>query len=303
MQERLPAASRLKWFVRAGKPSPMHHGHEYIHQSPLLFFLLVFALTTPLWLLSRIVRVEGLPDHLPVTDVGATFVPLIAAAILVYREEKLPGVKVLLKKILDFGKIQNKAWYVHVLFLMPLLYLLTYWLMRWAGLPIALEWHVPASTPLLFLGFFVAAAGEELGYMGYAIDPMLKRRSALSACLIMGPLWAIWHFPSMIQIGQSRTLMAWGFLATVSFRILYVWLYNNTGGCVFAVIVFHAIANTGRSIFPGGRSHFELANAAIGYSLVSVTAIIVTFLWGAKTLSQFRFQTKQRASKDNVLTR
>lgn len=262
-------------------------------RSALLFFLLVFALTTPFWALSRIVRVQGLPDNLPVTDVGATFVPLIAAMILVYREERLRGVKILLKKTFDFAKIQNKVWYAPVLFLMPLLYLLTYWVMRWAGLPVPTRWQVPVSTPLLFVGFFLAAAGEELGYMGYAIDPMLQRWRALSACLIMGPLWAIWHFPSMIQIGQSRTLMAWGFLATVSFRILHVWLYNNTGGCVFAVIVFHAIANTGRSIFPGGRSHFELGDAAIGYSLVSATAIIVTLLWGTKTLSQFRFQAKK----------
>ena len=260
-----------------------------IRRFPLIFFFLVFALTIPFGVLGTVVKVEGLPDNLPLTDVGATFVPLIAASILVYREEKFGGVKRLLRKAFDCKRIKQKIWYVPIIFLMPLLYILTYWVMRLIGLPLPTEWHIPLLTPLLFIGFFIAAAGEELGYMGYVIDPMQERWSALTTCLIVGPVWAIWHFPSMIQIGQTPTLMAWGFLATVGFRILYVWLYNNTGRSVFGVILFHAMGNTGRSVFPGGRSHFELADAAVGYSIIAVTAVIVIFLWGSKTLARYRY--------------
>ena len=255
----------------------------------MIFFLLVFALTIPFWVLSTMIKIEGLPDNLPVTDIGATFVPLIAALILVYREEKFGGVKRLLSRFFDYKRIKQKIWYVPIIFLMPLLYILTYGVMRLIGLPLPAEWHIPFLTPLLFIGFFIAAAGEELGYMGYVIDPMQDRWNALKTCLIVGPVWAIWHFPSMIQIGQTPTLMALGFIATVSFRILYVWLYNNTGRSVFAVILFHAIGNTGRSVFPGGRSHYELADAAVGYSIIAITAVIVTFLWGAKTLARYRY--------------
>lgn len=258
-------------------------------RSPLLFFGLVFALTTPLWILSTRIKVEGLPDNLPVTDAGATFVPLLAAAVLVYREEKWDGVKKLLSKTLDCWKIKQKIWYVPIIFLMPFLYLLTYWIMRLVELPVPDRWQIPLTTPLIFLAFFCAAAGEELGYMGYAIDPMQHRWGALHAGMIMGSLWALWHFPSMIQLGQTPALMAWGFLATVAFRILYVWLYNNTGRSVFAVILFHAISNTGRTIFPGGRAHFELADAAVGYSVIILAAIVVLFLWGPATLAEYRY--------------
>jgi membrane protease YdiL (CAAX protease family) len=259
------------------------------NRSPLIFFVLVFTITIPLWMLSTIVKAEGLPDNLPVTDIGATFVPLIAASILVYREDKIDGVKRLLSKAFDYRRIRQKIWYVPIIFLMPVLYVLTYGIMRLIGLPVPVEWNIPLQTPLIFLAFFFAAAGEELGYMGYLIDPMQNRWTALTTCLIVGPIWALWHFPSMIQLGQSPMLMAWGFLATVAFRILYVWLYNNTNGSVFGVILFHAISNTGRTIFPGGRSHFELADAAIGYSIIVITAVIVTISWGAKTLSHYRF--------------
>lgn len=260
-----------------------------VNRSPLKFFLLVYALSIPLWVIETMVEVKGLPDNLPITDVVATFVPLIAALILIYRAEKLAGVKRLFKSVFDYRKITKKTWYIPILFLMPFLYILTYLAMRLIGLPLPAQWHIPLQAPLLFILFFIAAAGEELGYMGYVIDPMQTRWSALTTGLIVGSIWAIWHIPSMIQIDQTPTLIVWGFIVTVAFRILYVWLYNNTGKCVFGVIFFHAMGNTGRSLFPGGRSNFELADAAVGYSIIAITTVIITFLWGPKTLARFRY--------------
>jgi hypothetical protein len=73
------------------------------------------------------------------------------------------------------------------------------------------------------------------------------------------------------------------------FPVLTVWLYNNTGKSVFAAILFHAVTNTGRSIFPGSRSAFQLYDGAIGYGLIAITAVIVVFLWRSKTLTRFRY--------------
>ncbi len=262
-------------------------------KSPIKFFVLVYVLTFPFWVLSTMVKAEGLPDNLPITDVGATFVPLIAASILVYREEKFEGIKRLFARIFDYKRVRHKVWYIPVLLLMPFLDLIAYIVMRFMGLPVPTTWHIPVMTPFIFLAFFFAATGEELGYTGYATDPMQDRWGALKACLIMGIIHAIWHYPSMLELGQTLPLMAWGTLFTIGVRILIVWLYNNTGKSVFVAILFHAIGNTARSIFPGGRPAFELGNAAVGYSIVVVTAILVTFLWKSQTLSQYRFSKRK----------
>ncbi len=259
-----------------------------VKRYPLLFFLLVFLLTIPFWLLSAVIKVGGLPDNLPVTDIGATFVPLISAAILIYREEGWAGVKRLLKRTFDINRIKDKRWYLPIILLIPFLYLLTYIIMRLLGLPVPEEWHISPLILLVFIAFFFAAAGEELGYMGYAIDPMQKRFGALMAALIMGILWAVWHYPSMIELGQPIVLMIFGTLFTVAIRVINVWLYNNTGGSIFAVILFHAIGNTSRTAFPGGRPAFEIADAAVGYTLVIITTVIIIFLWGSRTLAQYR---------------
>ncbi len=258
-------------------------------KSPTTFFILVYVLTIPFWVLSTIIRVEGLPDNLPITDAGATFVPLIAASILICREEKFIGIKRLFGRTFDYKRIKQKLWYIPIIFLMAFLDTITYIVMRLIGLPVPTSWHIPATTPIIFLAFFFAAAGEELGYTGYAIDPVQDRWGALTASLIMGFIHAIWHYPSMIVLGQTLPLMLWGTLFTIGIRILIVWLYNNTGKSVFVAILFHAIGNTTRRIFPGGRSAFELGNAAVGYSLVVIASIVVVFLWKPQTLSQYRF--------------
>src|SRR5829696_6277829 len=57
------------------------------------FFLLTYALATPLWVIGFFVEVPGLPKNSHITDFGLAFCPLIAASILVYREAGGGGVR------------------------------------------------------------------------------------------------------------------------------------------------------------------------------------------------------------------
>src|SRR5829696_3831213 len=90
-------------------------------RSPLRFFLLVFVLSLPLWVLGGIVGSIGLPMNMRVIELVGAFVPLMAALILVYREEKFGGVRLLLKRVFDYKRIKPRIWYVPIVFLMPIL--------------------------------------------------------------------------------------------------------------------------------------------------------------------------------------
>lgn len=253
-------------------------------RSAVPFFVLVYLLTLPWWALSRFVAFDGLPDNLPVTDVGATFMPALAGLILVYRETGMNGVKALLARVLDWRRIKDKRWLIVIAVLPLAQYCLTYLVMRIAGLPVPAHLTLSPALAFAFPAFMLAAAGEELGYTGFATDRLQQRHSALASGLIIGVPWALWHLPSMIQVGQSPGLIAWGLLATVAFRVIYVWLYNNSGSSLFSIILFHAVANTGRTAFPGGRAAFELANGAVGYAIVIGFAVVLTIAYGPKTL-------------------
>jgi membrane protease YdiL (CAAX protease family) len=226
---------------------------------------------------------EGLPLPIdpPVSALGLTFIPLIAATLLVHREERL-GVRRLLSRVFDQRRIRKRIWYVPIIFLMPLIYLLTYWVMRLARLPLPDEPYIPfLMIPILFVGYFIGAVGEEVGWMGYAVDPLQDRWSALATAIILGSVWAIWHYPALVLYGHALTWIAWWTLGTVAMRIIIVWLYNNTGRSLFGAIIFHAMSNIGLNVFPNWGSHYD---PAVGGALTAITAVIVTFLWGRRHL-------------------
>lgn len=254
---------------------------------PWLFFVLIYGLSAPFWFLSTQITHSGLPDNLPVTDIGAALTPTIAAVILRYREAGASGVRELFRRTFDYRRIKNKRWLVTAVVIFPLLYLVTYLAMRAMAYPVSAIWHPSPALVGVFLLFFVAATAEELGYTAYETDALQRRMTALNAALVMGPLWALWHLPSMIVMGQSTELILWGLCVTVAFRVLSVWIYNNAARSAFAVVLMHAIVNTSRTGYPGGRSGYELGDGSVAYSIIIVFTVIVVVVWRPSTLANF----------------
>jgi hypothetical protein len=147
-----------------------------------------------------------LPINLPVSALVA-FVPMIAASILSYQQSGFNGIQELLKKALDYKKIRNRIWYLPALLLAPLIYFLSYAVMRWTGSPLPDAIEIPLlMAPVLFVMYFIAAIGEELGWTGYAIDPMQNQWGAFKASLILGIVWAIWHSIAFVQTGNTANM-------------------------------------------------------------------------------------------------
>lgn len=248
-------------------------------RSPLTFFVLVFALSIPFWLAGAASELQLLPG-LPVSSL--MFVcPAIAASTLVYRENKIASVIALLKRSFDYRRTRSKAWYAPVVLLIPGVTVLLYGLMRWMGVPVPIPQFPVLTALILFLAFFIAALGEELGWSGYAIDPMQDRWGAFPAALILGLVWAAWHFIPLFQAHRPPVWIAWWSLGTVAMRVIMVWLYNNTGKSVFAMALFHAISNLAWQLFPVHGSYFD--QRICGLILLAVTAIVVA-IWGPRTL-------------------
>ena len=250
------------------------------------FFILVFVLAVPFWVISALAK-QGLPVPMNLPISALMFpVPLIAALIVVYLEEGSGGIRRLLKRIIDYKKIKPK-WYLPIILIMPIILILSYVVMRLLGLPLPAEIYIPVLTiPILLIVFFIAAVGEEAGWMGFAADPMLNRWSALKAAVILGLVWAIWHFIPFIQTGNTLSWVAWQSFFSVMLRVLIVWVYINTGKSVLSAVLFHDIYNVSWSLFPNNGSNYDPAVTGI---ITAITVVIVVFLWGAKTLSQFRY--------------
>jgi membrane protease YdiL (CAAX protease family) len=248
-------------------------------RSPPKFFLLVFALSIPLWLIGAVTPLQLLPG-LPVSSL-MSFCPLIAASILVYREDKTAGVTELLKRSFDYRRIRAKVWYVPTVLLMPGIAILAYGLMRLVRLPLPAPQFPGLAALAMFLAFFIAALGEEVGWSGYVIDPMQDRWNALQASIFLGLVGAAWHIVPLAQADRSPIWIAWQCLTLVASRVLLVWLYNNTGKSVLAAALCHAMVNVSWQLFPNHGSHYDPRITGL---ITALAAVIVTVVWGPRTL-------------------
>ncbi|MGG0726880.1 CPBP family intramembrane glutamic endopeptidase [Bacillus paramycoides] len=250
------------------------------------FFGLVFAFAIPFWVVGAMTgSMKWLPMNLP-TSALMFVCPAITAAILVYKQDRTKGVKRLLARVLDYKRIKLKIWYIPIIFIIPLIGLLSYAILRMLGLPLSGVQTPLLALPLLFILFFISATFEELGWMGYAIEPMQERWGALGAGLILGCVWGIWHVIPLIEAHHSSAWIAAWFLGTVTARVIIVWVYNNTEKSIFASIIIHVMLNVIDSFLPSYDASYVPGITGV---VTTLAAIIVTFLWGSRTLARFRY--------------
>lgn len=252
------------------------------NRSPLKFFVLVFALSTPFLLLGAMTGLQLLPG-LPVSALAA-ICPAMAASILVYRENQTVGIIALLKRSFDWGRVGAK-WYVPTLLVMPGVAVTTYGLMRLLRLPLPSPQLSILAALAMFVAFFIGALGEELGWSGYVLDPLQARLDALGASILLGLVCAAWHIVPLVQAHRAPAWIAWWCLYTVAGRVLITWLYNNTGKSVFAAALFHDMNNISWQLFPNHGSHWDPRVTGL---VVAFAAAIVTAVWGPRTLARYR---------------
>ncbi len=235
---------------------------------PLQYFLLVFILTIPFLVLGALTGIDLLPG-LPIAAL-AVVCPVIGALILVYRQNKMNGVKALLKRSFDFKRVQNGWWYLAPLLLTPVITGLAFIVQRATGTPVPDLQIKLMPTVMLFIVFFVSAIGEELGWSGYALDLLQACWGVLRAGLILGVVWAVWHYIPLAQEHRSAVWVAWWSLWTISARMIMVWLYNRSGRSIFLMVLYHMMSNVVWQLYPVNGSFFDPVVFGIITALVAV---------------------------------
>jgi len=249
------------------------------HEPILPFFALVFVLSIPFWILDAVYPIELLPG-LPLSALGV-LAPTLAACILVYENERFPGVLQLLGRSFDFKRIQNKIWIVVAILVNPVITVLAYASMRASGVLLPNPAPLTLTVFPLFVVFFISALAEEIGWTGYATEPLMRRWGIVTASFALGFVWSVWHFIPLLQAHRSPEWIAWWSLWTISLRIIMGWLYIHAGKSVFVAALFHTMINLCWQLFPIHGSFYDPRVFGI---ITFCFAIIVLFIG--------RFQTK-----------
>jgi len=263
---------------------------------PLAFFVLTFIITLPVYMLVYLAS-QGIifPSEMAFLFIFiAAPAPIAVALALTFKENGWDGAKKLMGRSFDYKRIAKKIWYVPTLFLLPLVFILALGLMVLIGKPIPAAQFPVVALPVLVLVFFAMALGEEVGWMGYAFEPMQDQGNSFKATLVLGLIWATWHVPFYIFLITDPVFIVAQVLILLGIRFLLVWVFNNTGKSVFAAILFHAVYNATNGVLPNYQVNTPLGIVITG-SFILLTAIIVIILWGPETMARFRYT---RLSKD-----
>lgn len=232
--------------------------------------MLVFALSAPLWAISATTKFEFLPG-LPLAAVMVVC-PSVAALLLSYRAGGFQKARSLAARVFDFKRVTSPRWYIPVAFFTPIVSVLAFAALRFSGVDFPVPKIENISTLALSGVFVLSALAEELGWSGYALEPLQRRWGEWPSSLCIGGIWAAWHFLALLEVGRSAEWIAWWTLGTLAARIIMVWLYNRAGRSVVLVALYHACSNLSWQLFPEQGSYFD--PRSYGLIMASVAAFL-----------------------------
>jgi hypothetical protein len=131
-----------------------------------------------------------------------------------------------------------------------------------------------------------AGIGEEIGWRGYVTPNLQKRYRGLTACLIVGVIWTVWHLP-LFWIPDGLQANMWkelGFPAAITFygihltasSIIYTWGFNASGKNLLVPIFLHGSTNTATWLFSANEiSQFGIMPLALLTVIEIVLAILI----------------------------
>jgi membrane protease YdiL (CAAX protease family) len=289
----------------------------------ILYFILAIGITWLFWIPTLIISsindyfvpsiltfnflvTEGFVDdfHVIIFIINSLGVygPLLAAFIVLAITKKKEGVVDLLK---NMCKVNVKAiWYAAIILLPLLITLASAGISLLYGTDLTNLFN-PGMAPLFILLMFInttlTSGLEEPGWRGYALPKLQENYTANKSSIIIGFIWAIWHYPflvylNFVQLGTGAFLSVLaiiGFTASiVGGSILFSWVYNNTKS-VFMTIIFHGLMNFIPQVVMGGVTD----------SMGGVIVALIT--WGIAILFVKRYgeQTLTGLTEEEIKTR
>ena len=223
---------------------------------PWTFFAIAYGFSWLFWL-PGVLATRGLfelPFPSTLLVILGAHGPLVAALSLTYQETGKTGTKELLKQGFNFRLAPG---WILVILGLPVILAGFAWAMSVASGGPRTELPLLAQ-PLLILPtflvlFFVGGSvQEEFGWRGYALPCLLLMWSALTASIVLGVLWGLWHLPLFYTASVNQAYMPlWAFLVlAIAFSILFTWFYLATNNNLLTALLFHTAINTSLSLFP-----------------------------------------------------
>ena len=210
--------------------------------------------------------------------------------------------------ILGF-KFKIKPLYIILSIVIPVIYLVLTYTLAWVvlkdpttgtgTLPKTVLGELGEGIPggiyiaVSFIPFLIfsalSAAGEELGWRGFAYPVLEKVFSPVKAVLINGFIWALWHLPLILGgLYQSNVNIVYGIVTFIVLvmlvTVIYCWL-RSVSGSVITAILLHAVHNELDQLYLQPLSSNEKVPYYAGeqgiftIAVVAIIAVLAIIAW------------------------
>lgn len=226
---------------------------EWMRANPIpAFFLLTFAIAWAIWIPIGYLA----PDYFLLSIIPGAWAPTIVSVLLTWHTDGKDGVRQFLSRVVRWRV--GFQWYLVVLFAIAVIAFAAQGLNIWLfnGDPVKL--NLPAGIPedgllialpiIFFVNIFLGGPlAEDIGWRGYILPRLREKMNTLTASLLIGVVWVIWHLP-FFWIPEGRVAiggvpLVWFTLLTTAWSVLFAWVYVNTESILMPVL-FHAAVNT-----------------------------------------------------------
>jgi membrane protease YdiL (CAAX protease family) len=250
----------------------------------VLTYVITWAIESPLvFLTDSVTATQGL-----VLVILASNVPSAVAIVLTAIVLGRGALRKLLARLLIWRV--SPFWYL-VVFLGPVVLVGGVVLLNslMGGPALSLGMTLVGAT--IFFAFSVvpgSALGEEIGWRGYVLPRLQSRMSALSAALLIAPIWGLWHLPLWLTGDpvKTPTFYVAFFAAVFPMSVLLTWVYNSTGGSLLMVVILHATVNLPVTLVIDDLGTRGRVPSLLYFGLLVVAAIVVVMVAGPKHLSR-----------------
>ncbi len=206
-----------------------------------------------------------------------TFAPSLVALGITARAEGRPGVRALLRRILQWQV--GARWYLFAIGYLPAIKLsvaLVHRVMTGSWPRFGTEpWYIivvaiAISTPV--------QAGEEIGWRGYALPRLAGRFGFARASILLGLIWSCWHLPIFFLRGADKygqSFPVWT-LQVVALSVAITWLYAHTNGSLLLTMLMHSAVNQAVGIVPSANPN---PGNPFALTVSLVMWLTAAFLW------------------------
>jgi membrane protease YdiL (CAAX protease family) len=233
--------------------------------STMLFFLAVFVATWIVWI-PRALESRGLFGGDWATSVGRgwTYAPALTAVVFLALTGGRQSLASLRRRLL-LWRI-GWRWYVAITAVPLAVAISVATIHALTGgqfseaLPLALDLPLPIIPLIIGIRLMTDGIGEETAWRGVALPRLLNRLNPLTASVLLGILWALWHLPLIFTDGSTmaNNSIPLLFVLLPAEAVVYTWIYQHTRGSVFAAALFHAMIGLWAVASPAAEANGRL---------------------------------------------